>query len=414
MLFWIVIIALTLLVALPLALSLARGGGEPRGAEGENPDVALYAAQLAELHRDQARGVVTPEDAARARTEISRRILDADRAGRGATEAGVPRGATLAALALVAAAFLGGGAFYLWEGAPGYEDQPLALRLTEAEALRAARPDQAAAEQAAAGRLPPPATPDPQLAQLLTQLRAALQKTPDDPQGLALLAENEQRLGNFAAARAAQEHLVEVKGDAASVTDLATLAHLMISAADSTVTPQAEAVLDKVLRRDPENAVALFYKGLAQTQINRPDLAFATWDGLLRQSPPDAPWVAPISRALPDLAWFAGRTDYQLPGAGPMAGGMPGPDGAAMAAAGDMTDEERQAMIQGMVDRLGARLETEGGSPEEWARYINALGVLGKTDEARAAWTRAQAALAGDDAGLATARAAAEQAGVAE
>jgi len=39
----------------------------------------VFRDQLAEVERDAARGLMAPEDAARARTEISRKILDADR-----------------------------------------------------------------------------------------------------------------------------------------------------------------------------------------------------------------------------------------------------------------------------------------------------------------------------------------------
>jgi len=47
-------------------------------------------------------------------------------------------------------------------------------------------------------------------------------------------------------------------------------------------------------------------------------------------------------------------------------------------------------MIQGMVSRLSERLSTEGGSPNEWARLINALGILGEFKNANSAWEEAK------------------------
>ena len=71
-------------------------------------------------------------------------------------------------------------------------------------------------------------------------------------------------------------------------------------------------------------------------------------------------------------------------------------------------------MIRGMVDRLSDRLNTEGGPATDWARLISSLGILGDTERAKTIYGEAQKVFAGHDADLATIRAAAEQAGVAE
>ena len=47
-------------------------------------------------------------------------------------------------------------------------------------------------------------------------------------------------------------------------------------------------------------------------------------------------------------------------------------------------------MIRGMVDRLSDRLATTGGSAEEWARLIGALGFLGEADQAALNWQNAK------------------------
>ena len=79
-----------------------------------------------------------------------------------------------------------------------------------------------------------------------------------------------------------------------------------------------------------------------------------------------------------------------------------------------MSQDDRQEMIRGMVDRLAERLGTEGGSPAEWARLIGALGVLGDTQRAAAIWAEAQTVFADVQGVLDQLRAAAIQAGVAE
>ncbi|RME16698.1 MAG: c-type cytochrome biogenesis protein CcmI, partial [Alphaproteobacteria bacterium] len=88
-----------------------------------------------------------------------------------------------------------------------------------------------------------------------------------------------------------------------------------------------------------------------------------------------------------------------------------GPSAEDVAAAAQMSAGDRAEMIRGMVARLEGDLIENGGTPERWAQLFKALGVLGETDRARAAWQAAEKDLAGDAAGLARVRAAAEAAG---
>jgi cytochrome c-type biogenesis protein CcmH len=60
-----------------------------------------------------------------------------------------------------------------------------------------------------------------------------------------------------------------------------------------------------------------------------------------------------------------------------------------MAAAEQMTPEERQAFIESMVERLAAKMKEEPENLEGWIRLANAYGVLEKREEARAAWAEA-------------------------
>ena len=71
----------------------------------------------------------------------------------------------------------------------------------------------------------------------------------------------------------------------------------------------------------------------------------------------------------------------------------PGPTQADIAAAAEQTPAERQAMIEGMVGGLAARLDDEPADPQGWERLLRAYMVLGRTDEANAALARARTAL---------------------
>ncbi|MBT8474526.1 MAG: c-type cytochrome biogenesis protein CcmI, partial [Alphaproteobacteria bacterium] len=75
--FWIVSIGISALVAMLLALAVMRRGDVEGSAAF---DVQVYRDQLREVERDLARGVVTEDEAEQVRIEVSRRLLEADRA----------------------------------------------------------------------------------------------------------------------------------------------------------------------------------------------------------------------------------------------------------------------------------------------------------------------------------------------
>lgn len=405
--FWIAAGGMTVIVVALLLLALRRGGTEGDGAAA---DLRVYRDQLREIDRDVARGVVAVADAERLRTEISRRILAADAAmAKGALRVTPLNARRVAGAAILAVVIAGSVLVYREVGAPGYPDLPLAARIAAADAVRAERPGQAAAETGVPALPPTPEAADPRYMALITQLRIAVAARPDDVRGQELLAYNEQVLGNYAAAHRAQAAVIALRGAEATAEDHAALGELMVAAAGGYVSPEAEAAFSEVLRRDPANGTALYYLGQMFAQTGRFDLAFRLWRPLLDRSGADDPWVAPIRGQIEEVAQRAG-VRYTLP---PVAG-APGPTQEQVTAAQDMTPEERTAMIRTMVAGLAERLADGGGTAEEWARLIRAYGVLGDKDAAAAAWAQAQAALAQTPDAVAQVRAAAVSAGVAE
>ncbi len=387
-LFWTIALGLAALTALPLVAALVRARATDPG-DGADGDVALYRAQQDEVARDVARGTLDPTEATRLRTEIARRLLAVDAQHRAAPASRAPVLARRAAAAAAGATVLGGSvALYLWLGAPGYADLPLDGRIAQAEEARAARPLQAPAEAQAAAARPPRTAPDPDTALLMQRLRDTLASRPDDLRGNVLLARNEARLGDFAAAARAQARVVALRGAGVDAADLGDLAEWMILAAGGYVSPEAEAVMDRTLAVAPADGRARYYKGLAAVQVGRPDKAYAIWEALLREGPSDASWVAPIRAQIPRVAALAGMPQDAIPPAEP--------DAAAVAAAAAMSPEDRAAMVAEMVAGLSNRLATEGGPVEEWARLVAAYGVLGQPDRAAAIWQEGRARFAGD------------------
>ena len=75
---------------------------------------------------------------------------------------------------------------------------------------------------------------------------------------------------------------------------------------------------------------------------------------------------------------------------------QPGPSASEVAAANEMSPEQRNTMIRGMVSRLAERLKQDGSDVEGWLRLLRAYMVLGDKDQARAAAGDARRALASD------------------
>lgn len=413
MVFWILIsfVALAMTALLGLVLLRAHSVGEPPAAY----DLRVYRQQLSDVDKDLQRGVINESDAQRIRTEVSRRILAADaqlqNQNSGSTQ---PKGLSRVTV-LLSAALLTGGTLLLYAvlGAPGYGDMGLASRIEAADLYAQTRPNQAEAES----KVPAQTNPDiePGYADLVEQLRQTAGQRPDDAQGQALLAQHEANLGNFVAAYQAKENYIRIMSGDLEPQDYGELAELMIMAAGGYVSPEAEELLDGTLQLDPRNGPARYYYGLLQGQLNRPDIAFRIWADTLRQGPKGAPWIDGIEAQIEEMAFRAG-VDYNpiTPPATPDASGpaLAGPSAEDLSAAQEMTMDERQEMIQGMVARLSDRLATEGGTAPEWAQLIGALGVLGEQERAKAIYSEAKTRFASDAEALAKLEAAASMAGL--
>jgi cytochrome c-type biogenesis protein CcmH len=372
-----------------LFAALRRDGG----AAGIDPDLAIYKDQLAEISRDLSRGTIGPEDAERLRAEVGRRVLEADRSAGSVAEAG-GRATALAAALVVAAMIPAAGATYWWLGAPGYPDMPLSSRVAALDAGIANRPSQTE-ELERLGAVRDAATD----ARLATELAAMADAG-------ALRAAFRQRFeaGETLAAIRTQERLLVVLGDAADASDHANLALALVAEAQGYVSTEAEAALRAALQEDLSTELARYLVGEMFLQGGRFDQAFRFWRPLLEDGNPAAPWVASIRERIGMVAELAG-VRYELPEAS-------GPSAGDMAAAAEMSPEDRQAMIEGMVAQLSERLATEGGDVEDWNRLIRSLAVLERLGEAQNIYDEAKVRFEGRPAELSFLRLAAVESGL--
>jgi cytochrome c-type biogenesis protein CcmH len=355
---WFVLALMTAAAVLVVLWPLGRAGA----AAQSDSDIAVYQDQMSEIERDRGAEMIGEAEAAAARLEVSRRLLAAADAGRAGEATPAPwrrRATALAALVLLPA---GASALYLTLGSPGMPAQPL-------EARRSAPENQS-------------------IETLVARVEEHLAQHPEDGRGWQVVATVYGKLGRFSDAVTARRNLLRVMG--ASAERQADLGEALVAEANGVVTSDARSAFDAALRLEPNYPRALYFSGLSAEQDGRREAAAATWQDLISRAPADTAMVELAREGL-------SRVNPKAAAAGPApAASTPGPTAQDVAAAGQMTPEERTAMVRGMVERLAQKLDRDGSDVDSWLRLLRAYSVLGDRDKARAAAANARRALASD------------------
>ncbi len=383
MILWVVLALMTAAAVAAVLWPLARpapsqGAGPADAAPASANEIAVYRDQLAEVDRDRAAGRIGEAEAAAARLEVSRRLLAAaDKVEAEAAAAPVASRRRAAALASVTLLPLGALGLYLWLGSPDLPGEPFADR----------------------AQMP---ANHQSLANLLTQVEQHVARNPEDGRGWEVLAPVYLRLGRFADAVTARRNALRLLGTTAERES--DLGEALTAEANGVVTQDAKAAFERSHALDAADVRSRFFLGLAAEQDGRRGDAAKIWRELVAGAPADASWVDYVKAALARVegtASVAAAPRSGSPGGGRPDGaqgspgqGAAGPSREDMAAASELTPEQRSEMIRGMVDRLAERLKSDGSDVEGWLRLVRAYAVLGDRDKARAAATDARRALA--------------------
>jgi cytochrome c-type biogenesis protein CcmH len=381
MLFWIVAAAMTAAVTALVLMPLLRGRqavGSPVGTRASY-DMEVYRDQLAELERDLARGVIDDRQAQAARTEIGRRMLavaderkderkrEAATAASGTAGTVPSRSSRAIALALCVVIPAGALAVYLPTGSPNLPGQPFASRETDQDG-----------------------GPPPQVMQAIAKLEQHLKDEPNDLQGWLLMGQTYTRMGRFDDSVEAYRHAVGIsQGKDPGI--LSSYAEAMTAANRGMVPEEAARTFEAVLQADPKDPRSRYYLALARGQAGDMRGALDRWVELAAESPADAPWLPTVRQRITDTAGQLGLDvtsvmPQPLPPSQvnePATGGAPapGPTREQVAGAADMTPEQRNQMIRGMVDNLAARLRDNPTDADGWLRLGRAYNVLGEQDK---------------------------------
>ncbi|WP_048649133.1 c-type cytochrome biogenesis protein CcmI [Nitratireductor soli] len=356
MLFWILAALLTLAAALAVMRPFATRKASPAG--GADHDIEVYRDQLDELGRDVERGLIASAEAEQARAEIGRRILKvseiAEQQQAGDTNPNAVR--LIAAIAILAVPLVSWG-LYIATGSPGMPSQPLQARLEQAPS-------------------------NTSIDDLIARAEAHLADNPQDVRGWQVLVPIYMRLGRFADAETALRNIVRLSGESAELQG--ALGEMIVGRAQGVVTAEAEAAFKSALALDPGDPKARFFVALARAQEGRLPEAHAAWRDLAADLPDGSPWREAASQALAGSENAAAQANAEA---------APGPSDEDVAAAADMTPDDRRAMIAGMVAQLDEKLRENPTDADGWRRLIRSYMVLRQSDDARSALERAVAAL---------------------
>ncbi|MBO6719165.1 MAG: c-type cytochrome biogenesis protein CcmI [Rhizobiaceae bacterium] len=369
--FWIVAAVLTAAACAAVLLPFIRARKPPAGGS----DIEVYRDQMAEVDRDFERGAINAAEAEEAKAEIGRRALRAADADAASARTARTRAArTLASLSVFAVPVLALGLYWSL-GSPGLPDQALQARL-------AANPTENSIDE------------------LIARAERHLVENPDDPRGWDVLAPIYLRVGRVEDAVLAYRNAIRLNGPSAERD--AGLGDALYRIAGGIVTAEAQAVFERALAEAPDDPKANFFIALGMAQQGDAAAAVERWQAMIADLAGDSPWRGAAEQAL-------ARTQESM---GEPAEGN-GPTAEDMQAAAEMSAEDRNAMIEGMVASLDQRLRDNPNDADGWRRLIRSYAVLGRQDEARDALRRGLegVGLSTDD-GRALMRFAAEELGI--
>jgi cytochrome c-type biogenesis protein CcmH len=391
MLLWIVFAILTALTLFVVLAPLIRQTSQWEQSASA-ADIAVYRDQLNEIETDMERGLISKEEAANAKIEISRRLLhrseaadfsqsseqtpkDADRGNQPIETGGISK-----PLFYGASLFVPGFAvlLYLFIGSPNMPGLPHAARI---EAPK----------------------PGAKIEVLVANVEAHLRKNPTDGKGWDVLAPVYLRQQRYKESASAYARALDLLGE--TPKRLSGFAMATISSNNGIVTDEARLAYERLLKLKPGRADVKYWLAVAKEQDGRIRQAANDLREMLRTARADAPWRAMVQRHLNGLEQRLGNSTAKaaLPprqGAGGSAAER-GPSAGDIAAAAKMSAQDRSQMINQMVARLASRLKEQGKDLGGWRKLVRAYVVLGKPDKARQALTQARKNFGGDRAALA-------------
>ncbi len=318
-------------------------------------DIEVYRDQLAEIEADEKRALIGEAEAAEARAEIGRRILQIGTTENAPADSVGKSGKWLASIAVLLIPLISI-MIYSVTGSPGLPAQPLQARL-----------DKSPAENT--------------IEELVARAESHLTENPQDSRGWDVIAPIYVRVRRYADAERAYRNAIHLDGSDARRQS--GLGEAILALNHGVVTPEAKAAFEEAIKLEPRNSKARFFLAMAKVQQGKDAEALAAWRAVADDAPDNSPWR---QAALNAIAAVEGRSEQTA---------RPGPDAADIAAAENLSVDDRREMIETMVGSLASRLEENPLDEEGWRKLIRSYVVLGRNKDAREALGQGATALNG-------------------
>lgn len=331
----------------------------------------LYQQQIKEIDKEESLEVISSSEASALRIEAQRRLLDASSQFQ-TQEKKMPLSRTSTALAIAGMVVVGGISMYSFLGRPNVpSSDPTDLVSDINEFL--------------ANNTSSPGTPKMDGVEIMMRkLADRLEREPNDVEGWRMLGWSYFSQEQYEKAAKAYAKAVALAPNEADY--LSAYGEAVVRAAGGFVTDEAIVIFDKTIKLNPGDARARFFKGLKLDQARDPEAAITTWITMINQAPANAEWVPDLRSRIAKRAAETGidikgrikSVDTQRPSTP-----SPNPTQAQIKAAMEMPANDRQAMIEGMVAGLAARLKDNPNDPEGWIKLIRSRKVLGQQAQAQ-------------------------------
>lgn len=226
----------------------------------------------------------------------------------------------------------------------------------------------------------------------LAALEARTKREPDSADAWTALGAARFDLGDFGGAAAAYEKAVAIAPGSAGLWSALGEARVMGSDSDPMPAAALQA-FDKAIALDAKEPRARYFLAVKKDIGGDHKGAIEDWFALLADTPQGAPWEADLRRTIEqvgqihkiDVAARLASTQARPLSAEEMpvaARAIPGPSRSDMEAASQLPQGQQDAMIQGMVDGLEAKLKANPADVDRWIMLIRSRMTLGETAKA--------------------------------
>lgn len=235
------------------------------GAARVEYDLAVYRDQLDEIARDVERGLLSPDQAEAARTEIQRRMLAAGESEKSALPIRIKAGKR-AALVIVVAMPLAALGFYLALGAPDLPDRPYSGRAAQIAEMRQKADT---------------------IEGMVNGLAARLKANPADGKGWAMLGRSYRALGRMEESKDSYRKAIQLLPSEIQVR--VEYAGLLLDEMETdALPPDVVTLMEEVLVLDSGQPDALYFLGIDAASRGDKAKARQMWTRLLDRLPLDS------------------------------------------------------------------------------------------------------------------------------